>query len=166
MTGIRVIGVDPGITGAFALCVDGQIIDVRDMPIIADIVSGKTRNRPNPALMVALIAEWQKDGPLSVYVEKVGVTPKDGAVGAFAFGKGAGMIEGCLAGLGVPYTLVIPQTWKKVLAVPADKNAARARACQLFPAMASKFSRVRDDGRSEASLISFFGYRDLVGMLA
>jgi crossover junction endodeoxyribonuclease RuvC len=76
------------------------------------------------------------------------------------------MIEGVAAGMRIPYSLVIPQTWKKALGVPADKNAARARACQLFPNMASKFARVKDDGRAEAALIALFGYRDLVGMLA
>ena len=166
MKNFRVVGIDPGISGAFALCVDGTIVDVRDMVTIPEIISGKARNRPNPSLMADLFDEWQKAGPFCAYIEKVQSIRGEGAVGAFAFGKGAGMIEGVLAGLRIPFTLVSPQIWKRTLNVPADKNAARARACQLFPNMAGRFARVKDDGRAEAALIALFGHRDIKGAMS
>lgn len=162
---MRVAGADPGKTGAFALLVDGELIDVRDMPTIVEIVAGKPRNKPTPALMAALFAEWQKGGPFCLYIERVSAFPKDSKVGAFSFGKGAGHIEGVAAGMGIPFTLVQPQVWKKATGTPTDKNAARARACQLFPSMAAHFARVRDDGRAEASILALFGHRALEGMM-
>ncbi len=75
----------------------------------------------------------------------------------FNFGRGYGQIEGVLAALEIPVTLVTPQVWKRSLSVPADKSASRARAAQLWPGLAGTFSRVRDDGRAEAALIGLYG---------
>lgn len=159
---MRVVGIDPGIHGAFALVDDGILVAVEDMPVIPEIVSKKVRNKPNPALMADILRRWEASGPLIIYIEKVGPTPKDGVVGAFSFGKGAGLLEGVAAGMGLPFTLVTPQTWKKAMGAPADKNAARARACQLFPSHAAQFARVKDDGRAESALLALYGYRQMI----
>jgi hypothetical protein len=38
------------------------------------------------------------------------------------------------------------------------KDAARKRACQLFPQVAGLFSRVKDDGRAEAALLAYYAH--------
>jgi crossover junction endodeoxyribonuclease RuvC len=43
----------------------------------------------------------------------------------------------------------------------ADKDAARMRACQLFPSAANMLERKKDDGRAEALLIAEYGRRTL-----
>jgi crossover junction endodeoxyribonuclease RuvC len=43
--------------------------------------------------------------------------------------------------------------------VPQGKDGSRYRAAQLFPARAELFKRVKDDGRSDATLIAAYGAR-------
>jgi crossover junction endodeoxyribonuclease RuvC len=77
----------------------------------------------------------------------------------FRFGYGAGAIEGVLAGLGIEVVLVAPTVWKPAMRLGSDKGRARAEAQRLFPALASLFGRVRDDGRAEAALLGLYGVR-------
>ena len=44
----------------------------------------------------------------------------------------------------------------KALGVRDGKDGSRQRACELFPAYASAFSRVKDNGRSDAALIAMW----------
>jgi len=60
----------------------------------------------------------------------------------------------------IAYTLVAPATWKRALGgIPAEKDAARARASQLMPSASGYWARKKDDGRAEAALIAFWGCR-------
>lgn len=151
-------GIDPGISGAISFFNAGILERVIDLPVI-EIVVGKGKRRQ---LVPAALAEalWQSGllhSPDHVYLEHVSSRPGEGAVGAFSFGRGFGQIEGTLAGMGLPYTLVHPGKWKKALGVPADKGGARMRACREWPAFAGYFARVKDDGRAEAALIGLYG---------
>ena len=149
-----ICGIDPGKSGAVALFRDGKLVDVQDMPMISVQVNGKDRDQQNPQALADMLYGSKVD---HVYLERVGVRPMEGAVGAFSFGRGFGQIEGILAGGNIPYTLVMPQVWKKKLGVPADKGGARQFATRMFPAFAKSFARVKDDGRAEASLIALYG---------
>lgn len=153
-----IIGIDPGRTGAIAWMQEGKLMRVEDLPQIELVISGKKRSKQNPSQ----IRDWLAD-PTSpytpVYLEEVHAMPKEGAVGAFSFGRGFGQIEGILAALQIPYVLVKPAKWKLAMGVPADKGQARARAIREFPAMAHLFARVKDDGRAEAALIALYGSR-------
>lgn len=87
---------------------------------------------------------------------------------AFQFGRGYGMIEGIVAALGWPIEYVTPQKWKKALGVPADKDDARARACQMMPQdshlwtpQRGVFDKQQASGRADAALICLFGARSL-----
>lgn len=148
------VGIDPGITGAVAwLSDDGHLIEVVDLPIAEIRVGQGRRKRMVPAVLADMLTDRR---PNHVYLEEVASRPGEGAVGAFSFGRGLGQIEGVLSALALPYTLVRPNAWKKVLGVPADKGSARARACQLWPGAAARFARVKDDGRAEAGLLGLY----------
>lgn len=153
------VGIDPGASGAIAWLSDhGHLIEARDLPVTK--VNGRTQ------LMPAVLAGWllQLDRrPIHAFLERVATRPGEGAVGAFSFGRGYGQIEGVLAAIGVPVTLVTPQSWKRALQVPADKSAARLRASQLWPGLAGTFARVKDHGRAEAALIGLHGAHVLQG---
>lgn len=149
--GSTIIGIDPGIQGAVAwVSPAGHLIEVADLPV----QKIKGRSVLMPAVLAAMLA---KRPPAHAYLEKVGTRPGEGAVGAFSFGRGVGMIEGVLAALGVPMTPVTPNEWKREQRLTADKGAARARAAQLWPGLAGQFMRVKDDGRAEAALIARHG---------
>jgi crossover junction endodeoxyribonuclease RuvC len=76
---------------------------------------------------------------------------------SFSFGLSYGLVRGVLAAMQVPVSLVTPNEWKRSFRLGPDKNEARLIAARLFPANASYFTRVRDDGRAEAALLALFG---------
>ena len=150
------IGCDPGAKGAIAVVEDGRLLGVIDMPADEVKVGGKLRSRVNAALLTERLT-LLSGGRAHVYIENVNARPMEGAAGAFAFGKACGVLEGVCAALGLPYTLITPAEWKRAMRCPADKGAARKRACELFPASAAMFARVRDSDRAEACMIALYG---------
>ena len=153
-----ILGVDIGRAGALALLTTaGELIEVADMPVFAD----GPANRPavNGPLLAAILKGWPT--PSTAFVEFVGARPGEGAVGAFAFGRSRGVVEGVLAACGVPARMIAPAAWKRAVGIPPGrdgaKDAARAEAVRRWPAHAGLFARGRDDGRAEASLIAVAG---------
>ena len=154
-----IAGIDPGVRGAFALRVNGKLMDIIDMPVIEEMVGRTKRKRVVAALVAAelrKLKERHQAEEIYLVCEKVGPTPRDGVAGAFAFGYGAGIIAGVAAGLALPFTLVTPQAWQKAVGASSDKDGNRARACQLYPSMAANFARKQDDGRADAVLIAHY----------
>lgn len=122
------IGIDPGVSGALVLIDNGQPVEWAPMPTLT---VGK-RQRVNPA---ALAAWLRQCGDAHVFIEHVGAMPGQGSASMFSFGHAAGVAEGVIAALGLPYSLIAPVTWKKRAGlIGADKDAARSRAIQLWPA--------------------------------
>ena len=144
-----ICAIDPGYTGAIAWVTDdGILIDVADMPV--EKSGGKTRIVASE-LVYLLNLRWPSID--YVIIERVGARPGQGVTSMFNFGFGAGLIEGVCAGVRLPFEYVTPQTWKRQLGVSADKGACRAMARELWPGAASKFARVKDDGRADAALL-------------
>ena len=156
-----IFGIDPGVSGAIACWRDGDrtIYKVEDLPVIEVAVGKGKRKQFQPAIFSRMILDEVPYSEIEchAYLEHVQSMPGEGAVGAFSFGRGFGQIEGVLAGIGIPYTLVRPAKWKAALGVPADKGGARALACRRCPDLAPQFARVKDDGRAEATLIALYG---------
>ena len=79
----NIIGIDPGVVGALALMSrDGELIEVADMPVLRDGSGG--RAAVNAPLLAGLLARWHAR---EVVCEFVSARPKEGAVGAFSFGR-------------------------------------------------------------------------------
>lgn len=155
-----IVGIDPGASGAIAWLSDnGLLIEVRDLPV----QKVGSRTELLPAAFAAMLREPNRL-PGHVFLERVATRPGEGSAASFSFGMGFGMLQGVLASLGVPVTLVTPAKWKGNLHVPADKGAARLRACQLWPGAADAFKRVKDDGRAEAAMIGLYGFGVLHGV--
>jgi crossover junction endodeoxyribonuclease RuvC len=152
-----VLGVDIGNAGALALIDEtGALIDVADMPILRDGPAG--RPAVNGPLLAEIITRWRPD---RAFIEFVGARPGEGAVGAFAFGRSRGVVEGVLAACAVSATHMAPAAWKRAVGVPPGregaKDAARSEAIRRWPAKATLFARIKDDGRAEAALIAVAG---------
>jgi crossover junction endodeoxyribonuclease RuvC len=113
------------------------------------------------ALNAPLVADiLAKTHASHAFVELVGARPGEGPAGAFSFGKSLGTIEGVLATLSIPQTLITPAVWKRIVGVPPGKEAkdrARAEAIRRWPSKAALFARKRDDGRAKACLIAIAG---------
>lgn len=152
-----IIGVDPGASGAVAILEDtGQLVQVFDMPAVEIQVGGKAKRRVAPEMLASELRLYNVHGTVAV-VEQVSARPGQGVSSMFAFGQAYGLVLGVLAGLWIPTKTVTPSAWKKALKLNTGKDAARAKAAQLWPQMASEFKRVKDDGRAEAALIANWG---------
>ena len=151
---IRIMGVDIGAQGAFSLYVDGKFDRVIDMPTVEVIRGGKKKNHISAQGVAAAIKELN---PTHAIVEKVGAMPGQGVTSMFAFGRAAGLIEGCLAALAVPVTYVTPQAWMKATQCGKGKDAIRHRCMELHPEHQQLFARVKDSGRADASMIAYYG---------
>lgn len=147
-----VLGIDCGLSGAVCRMRDDGTVDrLDDVPTHALARGGKNKREIDTVALAALVA-----GDCA-FVEQVGAMPGQGVSAVFAFGKAYGIVLGIIAAKQISVTLVSPRRWKAALAVPAEKDGARARASQLMPAEAHRWTRVKDDGRAEAALIARYG---------
>ncbi|MGS7939238.1 crossover junction endodeoxyribonuclease RuvC [Escherichia marmotae] len=147
-----VLGIDPGCSGALVLVTEqGGYIDHLAMPTI----KVGTKSRVNGAAVAAWVRQY---GITHAYLEQVGAMPGQGTASMFTFGHAAGVAEGILQGLNIPYTLVTPQAWKKSAGlIGSDKDAARSRAIQLYPKLRALDAKAKGQAIADALLIARFG---------
>ncbi|CZV67097.1 crossover junction endodeoxyribonuclease RuvC [Enterobacter hormaechei subsp. xiangfangensis] len=147
-----VLGIDPGCSGALVLVTEqGGYIDHLAMPTI----KVGTKSRVNGAAVSAWLRQY---GITHAYLEQVGAMPGQGTASMFTFGHAAGVAEGILQGLNIPYTLVTPQAWKKSAGlIGSDKDAARSRAIQLYPELRALDAKAKGQAIADALLIARFG---------
>ncbi len=152
-----ICGIDPGNNGAIAFMLDGELVNVEDLPLV-EVRHGKgTKQELSPALLHDRLLDAERRIDLAVLeqVNSFGM----GRQSAFRFAENYGMIRGVLAASGIRTQLVPPQKWKRAMNLGADKNVARAAAISLWPMRSDWFRRVKDDGRAEAALIAEYGRR-------
>lgn len=153
---MRVLGIDVGLNGAIALMVDGDLHEIHDMPTVTLERNNKTKRMVNAQALSALIRDAKAD---AAYLERLNAMPGQGVTSMFSMGQSLGVVLGILAAYDIPTTTIPPRTWQKALDVPQGKDGSRYRAAQLFPQSSGLFSRVKDDGRSDATLIALYGAR-------
>jgi crossover junction endodeoxyribonuclease RuvC len=150
---MRVIGIDPGLTGACSLFDNGKFVTVIDLPFINGDIDGM------------VLREWlEKHQPECAAVELVGAYPHFGCVSNFKLGHSLGAVKAVIAATGIRYVLMRSQKWKKFYGLyKTDKEASRRKALELFPGAAAFLTRKKDDNRAEAILIAncyATGFRD------
>lgn len=154
----RIIGIDPGLSGAVAVLTGTDSLAVLDMPIMTVERNGKAKRQVSASELAEIIYIMKNDD-CHVFVEKVSAMAGQGVTSVFSFGRSFGMIEGILAAFKLPVTYVAPATWVKAVGRGQGKDASRARAMEIFPNNQTDFKRVKDDGRADAALIAYWGSR-------
>lgn len=130
MTGARrmiSIGIDPGASGATAVLGPDAAFSVHDMPVMGP------RAQVNAAAIADLLLEATLGRPRHVWLENVHAMPRQGVASSFHFGRSLGAVEGVIATLCLPLTLVAATIWKRALRLDRDKRAAIAHPVQLRP---------------------------------
>lgn len=157
---MRILGLDPGVTGALALLdTELSVLAIADMPSVVVTIGKKTQRRTlSETWLAETIHQYEPD---AAWLERVHALPGQGVTSSFSFGLAYGMARGALAAARVPLHLVTPQEWKRHFRLGASKNAARLIAARLFPHQSGLFARVKDDGRAEAALLALFGAQSL-----
>lgn len=155
---VMIMGIDPGLKGGVAFY-DGDTLSVYATPVLSEtfIKKGKTskRNIMDLSTMSDII---KQHNPTHGFLEKVSAMPGQGVTGMFRFGTNYGEYRGIMAGLGVSWTEVLPQKWKKAYALSSDKNPSLILARELFPDNINDFRLIKHDGLAEAALIAKFGF--------
>lgn len=152
---MRILGIDPGASGALAVVEDGELVELIDMPVMHVKRGSREVREVNANWLGLALAQLQ---PIdAALLEQVGAMPGQGVSSMFAFGRAVGVVEGVLGALQIPYRKVPPQEWQRAMRVRGGKDGARERAMRLYPNRAAEFVRKKDDGRADASLIAGYG---------
>jgi len=150
------IGIDPGHKGAIALLDPAtNHLQICDMPLLPKPKGTKGVETDYATLGDALC--FPPGFQVQAILEHVWSMPREGVSSAHAFGRNVGAIRMALALNKIPYHLVTAVKWKKHFGLSSDKDRSRGLASQRFPANASNFTRIKDDGRAEASLLALYG---------
>jgi len=156
-----IIGIDPGTSGAIVILdMNGKYIAHLDMPT----VKVGTKSRVNAAAIKGFLDQVINALPfhhvsmMHAFIEQVGAMPKQGVSSMFTFGHACGVVEGVIIGMGIPYTKITPQAWKKSAGlIGSDKDAARSRAIQLYPDLRALDAIGKGQAIADALLIARHG---------
>jgi crossover junction endodeoxyribonuclease RuvC len=152
---MRVLGVDPGIRGGLAVVeiTDGAaavLVECIEIPVVG--TGAKER-------VTAIRNFIDRYKPICALIDAQAL-PKQGASSGFKYGRAVGAIEAAITLCSIPVEIVEPSPWKKQFRLPGrDKECARQRAIELFPAAHALLARKKDHGHAAAALIALFGAR-------
>jgi len=151
---MRIIGIDPGLSGAIAILDGLKIFDIFDMPIMSE--GKKNKNQLNSAQLVNIINKHiLPSGDTFVIVEQVSAMPGQGVTSMFNFGQTFGAIKGICAALSLPIFYVRPTKWKKHFElINASKDASRTKVIEMYPSISDRLRRKKDVNKADAILIA------------
>jgi crossover junction endodeoxyribonuclease RuvC len=164
---IRILGVDPGISGGWAVVNGGGGLLVAGVfPTKVVKKNGKNSYAIDGLALASLFLETEAT---HAFVENVHSRPRQ--AGQFTFGLNTGIIHGLLYASGLEINLVSPTSWKGFWNIKRSENETKAQkktearhlVQKLYPPQAEVFQRVKDDGVAEAVLIALYGLNLLVG---
>ena len=154
---MKVIGIDPGLSGAIAILKDNKVLNLFEMPEV--MAEGKKNKRQlNSAQLAKLIKNnIEIDEEVSVVVEQVNAMPGQGVTSMFNFGQTFGVIKGICATLDLPIYFVRPSKWKKHFElINSSKDASRTKAIEMYPSLSNDLAKKKDVNKSDAILIARF----------
>ena len=116
------LGIDPGVSGAFAV-----IKSIGEVELVGLFPDRK------------ILIDWLKSGhTASAAVEKVTAMPGQGVVSMFTFGASFGLMCGVLEAHAVPYELITPGKWQKAILdfqlvkeVKKEDETKKEHACRV-----------------------------------
>ena len=95
-----IIGIDPGISGSICFFEDGKIIDVVEMPTMAE--GKKNKRQVNGSQIYNEISKRIlkiKQQEIRVIIEQVSAMPGQGVTSMFNFGQSYGILKGICSGM-------------------------------------------------------------------
>ena len=151
---MRIIGVDPGLNGALAVLDGNKIIEVFDIPVMAE--GKKNKRQLNSAELSSILRNNMLNNDNTVVVvEQVNAMPGQGVTSMFNFGQTFGAIKGICAALGLPIFFVRPSKWKKHFdLINSSKDASRTKAIEMYPAISDRLKKKKDVNKADAILIA------------
>ena len=153
---MKIIGIDPGLSGAIAILENNKVLRIFDMPVMSE--GKKNKRQINSALLVNILKEnVLNNEEISVVIEQVNAMPGQGVTSMFNFGQTFGAIKGICAALELPIFFVRPSKWKKHFElINSSKDASRTKAIEMYPKLSSELAKKKDVNKSDAILIARF----------
>ena len=153
---MKIIGIDPGLSGAIAILEDNKVLSIFDIPVMAE--GKKNKRQLNSAQLVDIIKENIKlHDDIAVVVEQVNAMPGQGVTSMFNFGQTFGAIKGVCAALKLPIFFVRPSKWKKHFdLLNSSKDSSRTKVIEMYPALSNQLTKKKDVNKSDAILIARF----------
>ena len=153
---MKIIGIDPGLSGAIAILENNKVLNIFDMPVMSE--GKKNKRQLNSALLVSLIREnISKSEEVAIVVERVNAMPGQGVTSMFNFGQTFGAIKGICAALELPIFFVRPAKWKKHFElINSSKDSSRTKAIEMYPKLSTQLAKKKDVNKSDAILIARF----------
>ena len=155
-----IIAIDPGITGSICFFENGKIIDLVEMPNMAE--GKKNKKQVNGAQIYNEIFLRTKDlekKDIKVVIEQVSAMPGQGVTSMFNFGQSFGALKGICSAMQLPMYFVRPAKWKKYFnLINSEKDASRTKAIQIFPYISAQLSKKKDANKADDILIASFFY--------
>ena len=155
---MKIIGIDPGLSGAIAILENNKVLNLFDMPVMSE--GKKNKKQLNSSHLVNIIKEnINQNEEIAVVVEQVNAMPGQGVTSMFNFGQTFGAIKGICAALKLPIFFVRPLKWKKHFElVNSSKDSSRTKAIEMYPTLSNQLAKKKDVNKSDAILIARFYY--------
>ena len=153
---MKIIGIDPGLSGAIAILENNKVEKIFDIPVMPE--GKKNKRQLNSAQLVKLLKDnVSNKEEVAIVVEHVTAMPGQGVTSMFNFGQTFGAIKGICAALGLPIFFVRPAKWKKHFdLINSSKDASRTKAIEMYPSLSDQLSKKKDVNKSDAILIARF----------
>ena len=153
---MKVIGIDPGLSGAIAVLEEKKVLGVFEMPVMAE--GKKNKRQLNSAQLVNIIQDNLNNREEAIIVvEQVNAMPGQGVTSMFNFGQTFGAIKGVCAALKLPIYFVRPSKWKKHFElINASKDSSRTKVIEMYPSLSNQLTKKKDVNKSDAILIARF----------
>ena len=155
---MRVIGIDPGLSGAIAILEDNKVLQIFDMPVMAE--GKKNKKQVNGSQVFNEITKHIKDKEsyeVKVVIEHVSAMPGQGVTSMFNFGQSFGILKGICSAMNLSMHFVRPVKWKKHFnLINSSKDASRTKAIEIFPYFSKNLSKKKDANKADAILIASY----------
>ena len=103
---MKIIGIDPGLSGGIAVLENSKVINIFDMPVMSE--GKKNKRQLNSAQLVKLLNDnISKNEEVSVVVEQVNAMPGQGVTSMFNFGQTFGAITVSYTHLTLPTKRIV-----------------------------------------------------------
>ena len=155
-----VLGIDPGLSAGYAVYGPATQPLLDDIPV-HQAQHGRAAKVRAELDIHACAAAWASLPLDHVFIEDISSRPGQSVTAVRRYAYAAGSLYGVVVTLGLPVTLVAPQAWQKYHRIGPSPDAARQKAVQLFPRIAARIARVKDQHRADALLIALYGYAQL-----
>tara|TARA_B100000886_G_scaffold326408_1_gene272895 strand:+ start:2461 stop:2955 length:495 start_codon:yes stop_codon:yes gene_type:complete len=153
-----IIGIDPGISGSICFLLDGKILEVLEMPTMAE--GKKNKKQVNGSQIyndINRVINKNQNQEVRVIIEQVSAMPGQGVTSMFNFGQSFGILKGICSAMKLPMYFVRPAKWKKYFnLINSEKDASRTKAIEIFPNFSQELSKKKDANKADAILIASF----------